>query len=105
LGRPNLHLARHEGVEVAFDTLENTLDFDKVYVQSREGVYGYFFITFNSLLLYFKTMSMLREAGMLKRSRSRTCSSSSPRSSSSTSVTKGSSPKSRNSRGFSATLV
>jgi transposase len=56
-----------EGVEVAFDTLKNTLDFDKVYVQSREGVYGYFFIAFNSLLLYFKTMSMLREAGMLEK--------------------------------------
>jgi transposase len=54
-----------EGVEVAFDTLKNTLDFDKVYVQSREGVYGYFFIAFNSLLLYFK--SMLREAGMLEK--------------------------------------
>jgi transposase len=58
---------RREGVEVAFYTLKNTLDFDKVYVQSREGVYGYFFIAFNSLLLYFKTMSMLRGGRMLEK--------------------------------------
>jgi len=89
-----------EGVEVAFDTLKNTLDFDKVYMQSREGVYGYFFIAFNSLLLYFK--SMLREAGMLKRSRSRTCSSSSPRFSSSTSPQKDPLRNPETGRGFSA---
>lgn len=54
-----------EGVEVAFDVMKNSLDFDKAYVHTTEGLYGYFFIAFNSLLLYHKVMSMLRESEML----------------------------------------
>lgn len=60
-----LRYKEKEGVEAAFDVMKNSLDFDKAYIHTTEGVYGYFFIAFNSLLLYHKVMSMLRESGML----------------------------------------
>ena len=62
-----LRYKEREGVEVAFDVMKNSLDFDKAYVHTREGVYGYFFIAFNSLLIYHKLMSMLRESELLDR--------------------------------------
>lgn len=60
-----LRYKEREGVEVAFDIMKNPLEFDKAYVHTTEGLYGYFFIAFNSLLLYHKVMSMLRESEML----------------------------------------
>jgi len=60
-----LQYKEREGIEVAFDVMKSSLDFDKAYVHTTEGLYGYFFIAFNSLLLYHKVMSMLREEKML----------------------------------------
>lgn len=54
-----------EGVEAAFDIMKNPLEFDKAYIHTTEGLYGYFFIAFNSLLLYHKIMSLLRENDLL----------------------------------------
>lgn len=56
-----------EGIEMAFDVMKNSLEFDKAYVHTTEGLYGYFFIAFNSILLYHKLMSMLRKNDMLNK--------------------------------------
>ncbi len=50
-----------EGVEVAFDSMKNQLEIDKMYLQSTEAVRGYFFVIFNSLFLYYKILNILKE--------------------------------------------
>lgn len=56
-----------EEVELAFDAMKNELENDKIYLSDTEGVYGYFFISFISLYLYFRILGMLRESGLVER--------------------------------------
>jgi len=56
-----------EEVELAFDAMKNELENDKIYLSETEGVYGYFFISFISLYLYFRILGMLRESGLVER--------------------------------------
>lgn len=56
-----------EEVELAFDAMKNELENDKIYLTETEGVYGYFFISFISLYLYFRILGMLRESGLIER--------------------------------------
>jgi len=56
-----------EEVELAFDAMKNELENDKIYLLETEGVYGYFFISFISLYLYFRILGMLRESGLIER--------------------------------------
>lgn len=53
-----------EEVELAFDALKNELDFDKTYLQTDEGVRGYFFVSFLALRIYFGVLKRLRSAGL-----------------------------------------
>lgn len=47
-------------VELAFDAFKNTIESDKTYLQSRESVAGYFFISFLALYLYARVLNHLR---------------------------------------------
>jgi transposase len=47
-------------VELAFDAFKNTIEADKIYLQSRESVAGYFFVCFLSLYLYARILNHLR---------------------------------------------
>ncbi|MEM3493083.1 MAG: transposase [Thermoplasmata archaeon] len=42
---------RRKEIEEAFDTLKNTLEVDKTWMQSREKIQGYLFVMLLSLLL------------------------------------------------------
>ena len=53
-----------EEVELAFDALKNELDFDKTYLQTDEGVRGYFSVSFLALRIYFGVLKRLRDAGL-----------------------------------------
>lgn len=55
----NLYKQRVE-VELAFDAFKNTIEADKIYLQSRESVAGYFFVCFLSLYLYARILNHLR---------------------------------------------
>lgn len=55
----NLYKQRVE-VELAFDAFKNTIEADKIYLQSRESVAGYFFVCFLSLYLYARILNQLR---------------------------------------------
>jgi len=55
----NLYKQRME-VELAFDAFKNTIESDKTYLQSRESVAGYFFISFLALYLYARILNHLR---------------------------------------------
>jgi transposase len=53
-----------EDVELAFDALKNDLESDKTYLQSSEGVRGYFFVSFLALRVYFSILKRLREKSL-----------------------------------------
>lgn len=55
----NLYKQRVE-IELAFDAFKNTIEGDKTYLQSRESVAGYFFISFLALYLYARILNHLR---------------------------------------------
>ncbi|MGH2668348.1 MAG: transposase [bacterium] len=55
----NLYKQRME-IELAFDAFKNTIESDKTYLQSRESVAGYFFISFLALYLYARILNHLR---------------------------------------------
>ena len=40
-------------MELAFDSMKNELDADKTYLQTDEGVRGFFFVIFLALIIYF----------------------------------------------------
>ena len=50
-----------EDVELAFDALNNSIDSDKTYLRTQEGVRGYYFISFIALRVYFGILKRLRE--------------------------------------------
>jgi len=50
-----------EDVELAFDALNNHIDSDKSYLQTEEGVRGYYFVSFLALRIYFGILKRLRE--------------------------------------------
>jgi len=50
-----------EDIELVFDALKNTLDSDKTYMQTTEGVRGYFFVSFLAMRIYFSILKRLRE--------------------------------------------
>jgi transposase len=50
-----------EEVELAFDSMKNELDADKTYLQTDEGVRGFFFVIFLALRIYFGVLKRLRE--------------------------------------------
>ena len=50
-----------EDIEQAFDAMKNYLDSDKTYLQTPESIRGFFFVTFLSLIIYFKTLKRLKE--------------------------------------------
>lgn len=54
-------------IEVTFDTMKNTLDDDKTYMQSTEAVKGYFFITFIALYIHSVIQNLLIEKGIMKK--------------------------------------
>ena len=56
-----------EDVELAFDALKNILGADKTYLQSDEGVRGYFFVAFLALRVYFGILRRLREKELTRR--------------------------------------
>lgn len=53
-----------EDIEVAFDTMKNELENDKIYLSNDDAVRGYFFISFISLYLYFRILNMLRQKNL-----------------------------------------
>lgn len=59
-----LYKQRRE-IELAFDTLKNTLDADKTWMQSRESLQGFFFILFIALHLYSQALDHLRRKDLL----------------------------------------
>ncbi len=56
-----------EDVEQAFDAMKNELEEDKTYLQDDESVWGYFFIAFLSLYLYYKILAVIRRSGLSKK--------------------------------------
>lgn len=56
-----------EDIELAFDALKNTLDSDKTYMQTTEGVRGYFFVSFLAMRIYFSILKRLREKSLTSR--------------------------------------
>ncbi len=50
-----------EDVELAFDAMKNTIDADRTYLQSPEGVRGFFLVSFLAMRVYFKILKRLRE--------------------------------------------
>ena len=50
-----------EDIELVFDALNNSIDSDRSYLRSVEGVRGYYFISFIALRVYFKVLRRLRE--------------------------------------------
>lgn len=61
-----LYKQRRE-IESSFDTLKNTLEGDKTWMQSRESLQGYFFILFIALHLYSQALDHLRRKDLLKK--------------------------------------
>lgn len=61
-----LYKQRQE-VELAFDAFKNTIESDKTYLQRRESVAGYFFISFLALYLYARILNHLRMRGFVDR--------------------------------------
>ncbi len=53
-----------EDVELAFDVMKNAIDSDKTYMQTPEGVRGYYFISFLAMRIYFKILKRLRERNL-----------------------------------------
>lgn len=53
-------------IESAFDSLKNTLEGDKTWMQSRESLQGYFFILFIALHLYSQVLEHLRRKKLLE---------------------------------------
>ena len=55
-----------EDVEQAFDAMKNELEDDKTYLQDDESVWGYFFITFLSIYLYYSILAIIRRHDLTK---------------------------------------
>ena len=56
-----------EDVEQVFDSLKNTLESDKTYMQSQEAIRGYMLITFLASRIHYKILKRLKEADLLKK--------------------------------------
>ncbi len=50
-----------EEVEQVFDTMKNTLEYDKMYLQDTYSLRGYFFISFISLYSYYSIVQLLKK--------------------------------------------
>lgn len=61
-----LYKQRRE-IEQAFDTLKNTLEGDKTWMQDRVSFQGYLFILFIALHLYSQAIEHLRSKGLLEK--------------------------------------
>lgn len=61
-----LYKQRRE-IESSFDTLKNTLEGDKTWMQSRESMQGYFFILFIALHVYSQALEHLRCKDLLRK--------------------------------------
>ena len=48
-------------MELTFDFMNNELEADKTYLQTDEGIRGYFFVVFLALRIYFGVLKRLRE--------------------------------------------
>ena len=55
-----------EDVEQAFNAMKNELKEDKIYLQDDEYVWGYFFITFISIYLYYSMLAIIRRHELTK---------------------------------------
>ena len=56
----DLYKSREE-VEVVFDAMKNELENDKAYLHTKDGLRGYFFISFISLYMYFSILQVLKD--------------------------------------------
>ncbi len=54
-----------EDIELAFDAMKNTLDADRTYLQSPEGVRGFFLVSFLAMRVHFKILKRLRERKLI----------------------------------------
>ena len=54
-------------IEQSFDSLKNTLEGDKTWMQGRESLQGYYFILFIALHMYSQVLDHLRRKDLLKR--------------------------------------
>ena len=54
-------------IEQSFDSLKNTLEGDKTWMQGRESLRGYYFILFIALHMYSQVLDHLRRKDLLKR--------------------------------------
>jgi hypothetical protein len=54
-------------IEQSFDSLKNTLEGDKTWMQERESLQGYYFILFIALHLYSQVLDHLRRKDLLKK--------------------------------------
>jgi transposase len=61
-----LYKQRRE-IEQAFDTLKNTLEGDKTWMQDRVSFQGYLFILFIALHVYSQAIEHLRSKGLLEK--------------------------------------
>jgi len=61
-----LYKQRRE-IESTFDTLKNTIEGDKTWMQSRESLQGYLFILFIALHIYSQALDHLRRKDLLKK--------------------------------------
>lgn len=53
-----------DGIEKAFDVLQNVLDTDRPHVRKEETFKGYLFCSFISLIAYYLILKMLKEANL-----------------------------------------
>ncbi len=53
-------------IEQAFDTFKNLLNADRTYIRDDEGLNGWMFVNFVSLILYYRIYNELRKARLLK---------------------------------------
>ncbi len=53
-------------IEQAFDTFKNLLNADKTYIRDDDGLNGWMFVNFVSLILYYRIYNELRKARLLK---------------------------------------
>ena len=55
-----------EDVEQAFDAMKNELEEDKTYLQDDESVWGYFFVAFLSIYLYYSILAIIKSHDLTK---------------------------------------
>jgi len=62
-----LMFKQKENIEYSFNILKNLLEADKLYTRTDEKLFGYIFLNFISLYVYYKALNKIAEARLQKR--------------------------------------